>query len=164
MFSFGTKDVRLRKAGLRDAELLHSMMVRCFQPFLERYEDYDTSPAAEPLEKTVRRLEDPATDYYLVLEGEEPIGGVRTVAIEQGRRVSPIFILPERQGHGVGSRVIELLEERYPEAQRWTLDTIRQETGLVRFYEGLGYRRTGEEIVINEKMTLIDLEKPKEKG
>ena len=40
----------------------------------------------------------------------------------------------------------------------WRLDTIKQETGNCHLYEKCGFVRTGEDIVVNEKMTLVDYE------
>ena len=151
--------VRLKKATSADAGVLHALQVAAFTPLLERYGDVDTSPAREPLEKTLARLEDPATDYYVILQGEVPVGGVRVVSQEKGRRISPIFLTPACQGKGTGRAAMLQLEALYPETERWTLETILQEERLCRFYESLGYRATGEETVLKEKMTLVHYEK-----
>ena len=52
-------------------------------------------------------------------------------------------------------------ERMHPDVQRWRLDTIEEEAGNCHLYEKIGYRRTGENKVINEKMTLIFYEKEK---
>ena len=38
----------------------------------------------------------------------------------------------------------------------WRLDTIKQETGNCHLYEKCGFVRVGDDIVINEKMTLVN--------
>jgi len=42
-------NIKLSKAGLEDAGILHDMQVESFMALLERYQDFDISPANEPL-------------------------------------------------------------------------------------------------------------------
>lgn len=73
-------------------------------PLLERYQDFDTSPANEPIGKIIDRINQPFTDYYIISDEGISIGGIRIVRKENKRyRVSPIFILPEYQGKGIAS-------------------------------------------------------------
>lgn len=153
-------DITLNKADLKDAVLLHGMQVKAFMPLLQKYLDYETSPANEPLERVLDRLKQPFTDYYIIQIAGLAVGGVRIVRREDHLyRVSPIFILPEYQGKGVAQAVFSLIEQRYPDARVWELDTILQEQGHCYLYEKLGYRRTGEIKEINERITLVFYEK-----
>ena len=54
----------LKKASLEDAEQLHEMQRRSFSQLLQKYQDYETNPAAESLEKTIERLQRAGSDYY----------------------------------------------------------------------------------------------------
>ena len=69
--------------------------------------------------------------------------------------ISPIFIIPEFQNKGIASTVIEQLFDIYPNTIEWRLDTIKQEKGNCHLYEKCDFVRTGEEIVVNKKMTLV---------
>ena len=51
--------------------------------------------------------------------------------------------------------MIEQLFGIYPNTIEWRLDTIKQETGNCHLYEKCGFVRVGEDIVVNEKMTLV---------
>lgn len=53
------------------------------------------------------------------------------------------------------------LEEMYPQAEAWRLDTIKEEAKLCHLYEKLGYRRTGQEEVLQPGMTIAYYEKQK---
>ena len=55
--------IRLVRAVLSDAEELYELQKACFQALLEKYQDYELNPAAEPLEKTIGRLRENLTDY-----------------------------------------------------------------------------------------------------
>lgn len=69
--------------------------------------------------------------------------------------ISPIFIIPKFQNKGIAGTVIEQLFGIYPNTIEWRLDTIKQETGNCHLYEKYGFVRVGEDIVVNEKMTLV---------
>lgn len=49
-------EIKLLKANVDDAEELHAMKVRAFRELLEKYQDFDTSPASEGVEKVEGRL------------------------------------------------------------------------------------------------------------
>ena len=103
-----------------------------------------------------------ATDYYLILAKGHQIGAVRVQRLpENVCRVSPIFILPAFQGKGYAQAAMEALEEMYPQAEAWRLDTIKEEAKLCHLYEKLGYRRTGQEEVLQPGMTIVYYEKQK---
>lgn len=69
--------------------------------------------------------------------------------------ISPLFIIPKYQKKGIASKVIEQLSGIYPNTIEWRLDTIKQETHNCHLYEKCGFVRTGEDIVVNDKITLV---------
>jgi GNAT superfamily N-acetyltransferase len=153
-------EISLIKSGLDDAETIHSMQIKSFMPLFKKYQDFETSPANEPLEKVVNRIKQSFTDYYIIKIEDTAIGGIRIVKKDIGvYRVSPIFILPEYQGKGIAQKVFEIVEQIYTDARTWELDTILQEQGNCYLYEKLGYKKTGKTEVINDKMTLVYYEK-----
>lgn len=152
--------VSLCKANLDNAMTIHEMQVKAFMPLLEKYQDYDTNPANESLERIIARFNQPFTDYYLIKYFEDTVGGIRVVKLgNKSYRVSPIFILPEHQGKGIAQKVFARIEQIYHDAKLWELDTIMQEEGLCYLYEKLGYKRTGETKKINDNITIVFYEK-----
>ena len=151
--------ISLKKAEISDTKEIHQMQVAAFTPLLEKYQDFDTSPAAEPLEKILWRMEMPNSEYYFILADEVKVGVVRIRWNEKHHSISPIFILPEYQGYGYAQQAIQLAEALYPEAKCWVLDTIWQESKLLHLYQKMGYHFTGSEHVVNDRMTLVDLVK-----
>lgn len=153
-------EITLSKANLEDASTILEMQIIAFMPLLEKYRDYDTSPANESIDRIVHRLNQEFTDYYFINHDETPVGAIRIVTINNWTyRISPIFILPAYQGRGIAQQVFTMIEEMYSDAKSWELDTILQETGNCYLYEKLGYKRTGEIKVINERMTIVFYEK-----
>ena len=150
----------LRLIDKKECEKLWRMQVEAFSDLLEKYRDYDISPANEPMSRVMERLEQPFTYYYFIMDGDTAVGAVRVVDMKDGspKRISPIFIMKEHRGKGFAKAAIKAVEELHG-ADNWALDTILQEEGNCRLYEKMGYRRTGDTQVINERMTLVFYEK-----
>lgn len=150
-------EIELIRASVNDSELIWKMQVESFAELYEKYQDHDTSPATEPIEKITARLEQPFTYYYLIKHGEDTIGAIRIIDLKDGisrKRVSPIFILPEFRSKGFAKAAMLAAEDIHGH-DRWELDTILQEKGNCYLYEKMGYTQTGEQTVINDRMTLV---------
>jgi N-acetylglutamate synthase-like GNAT family acetyltransferase len=156
-------DINLIKASIDDAEEIYKMQIITFKPLLEKYQDYDLNPSSEKIEKTVARLNEEITDYYIIKLKENSIGGIRIRRYEEGNlcKVGPLFILPEYQNRGIAQNVFKIIEKEYNPKNGWILDTILQEKGNCHLYEKIGYKKTGE-IKKNERMDIIYYEKKKE--
>lgn len=153
-------EISLYKAVMNDASIIHELQIQSFTPLMEKYLDYDTSPANESIERIADRINQSFTDYYLIKYSDIAVGGIRIVKKDDKiYRVSPIFILPEYQGRGIAQKVFALVDEIYNDARKWELETVLQEQGNCYLYEKLGFRKTGKTKVINDKMTLVFYEK-----
>jgi len=153
-------EVSLCKADLKDAATIHEMKVKAFMPLLEKYQDFETSPANETVERIITQINQSCTDYFIILHLEVVVGGIRVVKKDnQIYSVSPIFILPEHQGKGIAQKAFILVEQIYDEAKSWRLGTILQEKGNCYLYEKIGYKKTGATKVISDKMTMVFYEK-----
>lgn len=149
--------MKLIKATLNDAEFIWKMQKESFASLLEKYQDFDTSPAAEPLEKMVYRLEQPQTYYYMIEADGEIAGAIRIVDEKDGKtrkRISPLFVLPQFQNRGIAQQAI-LEVEKIHGSENWELDTILQEKGNCYLYEKMGYTKTEKTTKINDKLTLV---------
>ena len=154
-------EIRLLRAGVEDVKELHAMQVESFRELFEKYQDFDTSPANESLEKVEARLKQDFTYFYFICIGIQKAGAIRVVDKKENgknKRISPIFVLPEFQGQGIAQKAIRLCEEIHGK-EAWELDTILQEPQNCHLYEKMGYRQTGKTEVINERLTLVFYEK-----
>lgn len=155
--------VELLRANIGDAKDLHAMQIKAFKELLDKYQDFDTNPANESVEKVEARLKQDFTFYYFICIGQQKVGAIRIVdkkEIGKNKRISLIFILPEFQGKGIAQEAIRLCEEVHGNGN-WELDTILQESKNCHLYEKMGYRQTGKTEVINERLTLTFYEKRK---
>ena len=151
--------LRLQRAERSDLNEIHRLQMEAFQALFAKYQDYDTSPATESIERIVQRFEEPHTIYYLIMQDDAAIGMIRVCNHGEFCRVSPICILPEHQGHGYAQQTMLLAEATYPNIGKWTLDTIAQEPKLCHLYEKLGYRRSGKMKTIKDGMDIVFYEK-----
>jgi hypothetical protein len=112
------------------------------------------------MSRVEERLRQPFTYYYLIMNSETAVGAVRVVDMKDGsaKRISPIFIMKEFRRKGFAQSAIRAVEELHG-SNNWSLDTILQEEGNCSLYEKIGYRRTGETQIINERMTIVSYEK-----
>lgn len=154
-------EIKLVRADINDAKELHAMQVEAFKELLEKYQDFDTSPANEGVEKVEYRLRQNFTYYYFICIGQQKAGAIRIIDLKEtgkNKRISPIFILPEFQGRGIAQKAIRLCEEIHGETG-WELDTILQEPKNCYLYEKMGYRKSDRREVVNERLTLVFYEK-----
>jgi Acetyltransferase (GNAT) family. len=153
-------NIELIKLKIEDCDKIHKMQQIGFAALLEKYQDYDTSPGAESFERIKQRFMYNTIDHYFIRLGDEDIGYIRIRYLEDNAyRLSQMFILPEFQNRGYAQQAIAKAESFYPQAQKWILDTIKQEPKLCHLYEKMGYKRTGTENNIKPGMDLVDYEK-----
>ncbi|MEK3903957.1 GNAT family N-acetyltransferase [Paenibacillus sp. FSL R7-0179] len=153
-------EVTLSKATLEDAADIHAMQLQAFLPLLEKYKDHETSPANETLERIVERMNQDFIDYYIIYNAGIAAGSVRVKKKDKHEYwLGQICVLPQYQGLGIAQQAFALIEEVYADAQSWGLATIMQEERNCYLYEKLGYKRTPETQVINDKLTLCFYEK-----
>ena len=150
-------EIKLRELTVSDAGLWLAVQKSAFAAYLAKYQDYTISPAAESIERVLSRMGSPFARHYFILAGGEVAGGTR-ISWWEGTaryRLGGMFLLEEYQNAGIGQRAVRMVENLYPDAASWELDTILQEPRLAHFYEKLGYRREGGETVINDKMSTV---------
>ena len=149
--------IDLVRIGISDAKKLWKMQVEAFEDLYKKYQDTETSPATEKVEKIIMRLEQPFTYYYYIVVDGIEVGAIRVVdEKEQGKpkRISPIFIMKKYRGKGYAQEAMRAVQVIH-DACDWELDTILQEKGNCYLYEKMGYKQTGKTEVINEKLTLV---------
>ena len=148
---------KLVRIGIQDAEKLWKMQVKAFEDLYKKYQDTETSPATEGIDKIQMRLNQPFTYYYFIEVNDITVGAIRVVdkkEVETAKRISPIFIMNEYRNKGYAQKAIQLVEEIHGNSD-WELDTILQEKSNCYLYEKMGYRQTGKTEKINDKLTLV---------
>ncbi len=153
-------EVKLVRASMEDAEAIWKMQLVAFAELLEKYQDFDTNPGNETLEKVKWRFSFPATYFYFIQADGVNVGAIRVIDHhdDSPKRISPLFVLPEYCGRGIAQAAIREAERIHGSAN-WSLGTILQEKGNCHLYEKMGYHTTGNTKVINDRLTLVFYEK-----
>ena len=92
-----SKILQLVRCTVKDLELIRDMQKESFAELLERYQDHDTNPANETVERITWKLRQPDSYFYRIEVAGENVGGIRVVDAGNGsrKRISPLFILPQ---------------------------------------------------------------------
>lgn len=100
--------ITLKKATREDIETIWKMQVEAFTELLDKYQDFDMSPATESLEKIIAKFEQPWTTYYYIVENDIVVGAVRIVNKNDGsrKRISPIWIMGEFRNKGYAQQAM----------------------------------------------------------
>ena len=86
--------------------------------------------------------------YFKLVDGARIIGGAIVFDYGCGHfELGRIYLDPEFQNRGLGSSMMQLIEQQFPSAERWTLDTPHWAMRNHHFYEKLGYVKVREETI-----------------
>lgn len=153
-------EILLIKSVPTDASDLLAMQKTAFKPLLEKYQDYETSPAAETIERVQTRIAIPSGGFFKIIADEKWVGAM-CIQQEKGKVywIGPIFIHPDYQGKGIAQRAMAVAEQFFADAAVWKLATLLEEQGNRYLYEKMGYVRTDRCKPINDKATLVYYEK-----
>ena len=149
--------IDLIRASLKDSKEIWEMQIKSFKELLDKYQDFETNPASEPISNIEMRLKQNFTFFYFIFVDNKKVGAIRIVDYKEkhkNKRISPIFVLPEYRNKGIAQSVIKICEDIHGN-NNWELSTILQEKGNCYLYEKLGYHFTGKIQVLNDKLTLI---------
>lgn len=149
-------NIELVRISIDDADKLWTMQIKAFQSLLEKYQDFETSPANETKEKIKTKLLQEYTFFYYIYQDGDIVGAIRVTDRKDGRRkkVAPIFVLEEFRNKGIAQKAFYEIERIHGQ-DNWELDTIFQEKGNCYLYEKLGYTKTGELERVNDKMDIV---------
>jgi isopentenyldiphosphate isomerase len=154
LFDMVRSNITLKKASAEDAEVLLALQKEVFTPLYEKYNDHETSPVTQTMERFLKRFE--KGDYFKIVHSGHLAGSVFVYEKSPGQmRFHIINILEEYQNKGIAQKVMARLELMYPQAESWELDTIQSESRNCYLYEKMGYIQHGEPIVINDEMNIV---------
>lgn len=149
--------IELMQATESDAVEIWTMQKTAFAELLTKYQDFDTNPANEPLEKVIMRLNQPFTYFYFIVLNGKKVGAIRVVdkkSNNEFKHISPLFIMPEYRNCGYAKEAILHVEDIHGSCG-WEIDTILQEEANCHLYEKMGYHKTNKIKEVNSKLTLV---------
>jgi len=153
-------NITIQRATGEDIDRLVPIQKRAFKRLYDIYGD-EQSPYLRGTEEFDRWF-DRGHGVYKIFADGMLAGGLtvfrsRTDAHEY--YLARIYVAPEFQRRGIAKSAIKLCEKLYPDANRWFLDYPEDQIANRRCYESCGYVDTGSRRVMNDKLTLVDMEK-----
>lgn len=138
--------ISIEKATILDVEKLTEIMKRTFDEEAKQWLcdqegviDYNIQPPGySSVEMTIYSIEE--LDYFKVIMYEEIVGGIIvTISGKSYGRIDRIFVDPKHQGKGIGSQVIDFIEEEFPSVRIWDLETSSRQINNHHFYKKMGF-------------------------
>lgn len=135
--------IELIKLEKKDLDEFTDIAINSFTDDKNTYGDY---PPLIDINKRKLRFIDKGYTYKIV-NNNKIIGG----AVIFGNKnciytLGAIFIDPTFQNQGIGQQVISMIEDKFPDAKKWNLDTPYLSFRNHHFYEKMGYIKVGEVI------------------
>lgn len=150
------ENLEIGSAREDDATQILALQKLCFQSQAMLYNDFGMPPLTQTLESLEKDIR---TQTVLVARAGNGItGSVRARMIDGACHVERLIVHPGLQGSGLGARLMQEIEARFPAAERYELFTGHRSENNLRLYEHLGYNRFAETIE-SQRLTLIHLEK-----
>ena len=130
----------LRQATPRNCDFAYCAKKAAFKHYVEMVWGWD--------EREQRQLHEQrfATQDFRVINLDGTDVGIMSVALTSDcLRVNQLFLLPEHQGKGIGSRCMTLIaEEKRHQGLPVRLRGLKVNSRALAFFEGLGFTRAGE--------------------
>lgn len=146
----------VQTAAIQDAEKILELQKIAYQREADLYHDNKIPPLTQTLEQI--RSDFKSQVFLKAVDQNRIVGSVR--ARDDGRTcyIGRLIVHPDRQGNGIGTRLMAQIEKRFQSVERFELFTGTKSSGNIRLYERLGYRPFKEESV-HPGLTLVFLEK-----
>jgi len=135
-------NLRIEKAEFDDLKEILALQKLAFQTEAEAHGNYDI----EPLKQTYESIcADFSTYTFLkVTQNNRIIGSVKSRIKDGTVWVGKLIVSPDFRKKGLGKQLLNEVEKRYPDAERFQLFTAASSIHNIRLYESVGYTITGE--------------------
>ncbi|MEW6237399.1 MAG: GNAT family N-acetyltransferase [Candidatus Omnitrophota bacterium] len=152
-------DISIQDAVLKDAEEILFLQKLAYRSEAEIYEDDSIPPLAQTLGEIGLEFDDHL--FLKAVRNHRIAGSVRARLIGETCHIGKLIVHPNQQNQGIGSRLMNAVESRFPQAQRFELFTGHRSERNLYLYQKLGYR-IFQTITLNERLQLVYLEKRRE--
>jgi GNAT superfamily N-acetyltransferase len=140
-----TTEITIRRAEVEDAEILTETCKRAYDSDSEVGAPGPGGPPGyNSLEWNLSRIKNQYLQYYVILKGNDIVGGFIVGDRGSGYQVCErIWVDPDYMRKGIGARTFELIWERYPFADLWALGTPEWNVRTNQFYQKIGFVQIG---------------------
>jgi ribosomal protein S18 acetylase RimI-like enzyme len=149
--------VVISEASIEDADAILVLQRLAYQSEARLYDDWSLSPLTQTLESLHEEFV-----TTLVLKATDDgrlVGSVRARVTGGACAIGRLIVHPDFQRQGIGSRLLQEVEARFPDSGKFELFTGNKSEDNLRLYQGRGYRIARTER-LSAAVTLVYLEKP----
>ena len=144
-------------ASLADADEILALQRLAYESEARAYNDW----SLPPLTQTIEELRQDIADVLVLkatVEGRL-VGSVRGRMVDGVCKVGRLIVQPDCQRRGIGSALLQAIEDGFPDAAKYELFTGSKSDATIRLYERHGYAITRSERQ-SEAVMLVFMEKP----
>ncbi len=149
--------MKMRRAEAKDIDPVVELTVRAYAPYTEAF----GTPPIPVTDDYAPRIA--AGEVWLMEEEGRPIGLIVLEDHDESLTIFSVAVAPERQGEGLGQRLLAFAEEEARRRGAFTLAlyTNARLTRNIAFYHRFGFEETGRRPnPVRPGWMLIDMEKP----
>ena len=144
----------------QESDLMAILQLQCLAYHSEAklYNDF----SIPPLRQTLSELIEEASKSTILKASYDQllVGSVRGVIKGDTCKIGRLIVDPKFQGQGIGSRLLESIEDKFPKVKRFELFTGARSKHNLGLYERRGYRECRREL-LSDHLSLVFLEKRK---
>ena len=148
--------ISIEPAQVSDAAEILALQKLAYQSEAELNQDYTIPPLTQTLQEIEAEF---ARQTFLIAQADGQIIGSVRAFIQNGTcHIGRVIVHPDCQNQGIGSRLMQGIEQRFHGVKRYELFTSQRSTRNLYLYQKLGYRPFRQE-PLSERVTLVYLEK-----
>lgn len=147
----------IKRAEKIDLQEILDLQYLAYQSEAKLFNNPDIPPLKQTLEQVLGEYQK-GIILKAVDENNVIIGSVRGYCENETVHIGKLMVHPERQGEGIGSKLLLEMERQYPN-HRYELFTSSRSEKNIALYERLGYKIFSEKQITDE-LKFVYLEKP----
>lgn len=142
-------ELTLEKATINDANELLLLQRSAFRPYTLKYADFTDNPAEMTLDRMRFNIGYQYGHYCKIIINNKVCGGVFSFQTDEPNsyKIAQFYLDPFYQHRGYGTIALFKYMALFPKVKCWKLDTIMEETDLVKLYQNLGFVVTDVETI-----------------
>jgi ribosomal protein S18 acetylase RimI-like enzyme len=144
--------LEITQASEEDAEIILHLQMHAYLSEAEIYNDYSIPPLIQTLKEI--REEFSQQVFLNALEEGKIVGSVRAYLEKGTAYIGRLMVKPDSQNKGIGTRLMQAIEEHFRMADRYELFTGHRNARNLYLYRKLGYREF-KRVPVNDLIILV---------